>query len=133
MKLSLRFLNDVASVNSFEPADSFEFFAGDNQTLYFQLVDISLDRPEHGFNPAGRRYMPPATSTLQVTLSNIDDAKKIVRMATQPFPLDPSIWAITILPSDPVKGTVGLKLVLTEPGPRVFNSSHIPGVFIRVE
>jgi hypothetical protein len=132
MQLSARFLNDVSGVNSFEIANQVEFFAGDNQTIYFQLVDASLDRPEQGFSPAGRRYMPASGSTLQVTFMSVDDAKKVVRMATQPFATDPSIWSVALLPSDPMKGTVSLKFVLTEPS-RTLNASFVPGLLLRVQ
>lgn len=132
MKLGLRFLNDVGNVNSFEHSTNLEFFAGDTQTIYFQLIDVSVDRPEQGFNPPGRRYVPETGATLQVRLSNIDDAKKVARVATQPFPGDPSIWSIPILVTDVLKGTVRLSLILTE-GLKVLHSANIPGVFLRVE
>lgn len=131
MKLSVRFLNDVANANSYEYAESVEFTAGDNQTVYLQLIDASLDRVEQGFNPPGRRYVPAAGAVLSVTLGNIDDAKKVTRSATQPFANDPSIWTIPVLPTDPLRGTVRVSLVLTEAG-RVLHSANVPGVFLRV-
>lgn len=76
--------------------------------------------------------MPPAGSTLAVTFLNVDDSKKLTRPASQPFPQDPSIWSVAILPSDPLQGTVPLKFVLTEPS-RVLNASFIPGLFLRVQ
>jgi hypothetical protein len=131
MLLSIRFLNDVSNVNSFEYASNVEFHAGDPQAISFQLIDASLDRPEQGFVPAGRRYMPPAASTLAVTFQNLDDAKRFTRAATQPFPLDPSIWQVPVLASDPLVGTVRLKMVLTEPD-RTLNATLGPGLFLRV-
>src|SRR4051812_12653488 len=122
MLLSARFLNDVSSVNSFEMATAAEIYAGDAQTVYMQLIDASLDRSDQSFNPAGRRYMPPAGSTLQVTFLNVDDAKTVVRTASQPFAQDPSIWSIPILSTDPLAGTAAMNLVLTEPGPRKLNA-----------
>jgi len=121
MLLSCRFLTDVAGVNTFQVSPQAEINAGDAQTLYIQLIDASLDRADQGFSPAGRRYMPPAGSTLSLLFSNIDDAKKLTRAATQPFSLDPSIWAIPILSTDPLAGTVTLKATLVEPGPRTLN------------
>ncbi len=64
MLLSVRFLNDVSSANSYEIIDNPEFFAGDAQTIHIQLIDASLDREGQGFNPPGRRYLPPTSSTL---------------------------------------------------------------------
>lgn len=131
MYLSLRFLNDVQGVNSFNYAPGVEFFGGDNQTVFFQLIDASLDKSEQGFFPSGRRYVPAASSTLLVSLGNINDAKKMDRSATQPFAQDPSIWSFPILATDPLKGTVSIKLVLTEPTKKL-NSSHMAGIFLRV-
>jgi hypothetical protein len=131
MLLSARFLIDVAGVNSFEHSVQLEFFAGDAQTIHFQLVDGSLDRAEQGFSPAGRRYMPVAGATLQVTFLNIDDASKITRFATQPFAEDPSIWSVPLLSSDPLKGTVGLQFTLAEPS-RTLTAKFLSGIVLRV-
>lgn len=114
MLLSARFLNAVANVNSFEYANVAEWVAGNALTLYFQLIDDSLDRADQGFKPAGRRYMPPDDSTLTVLFGSVDDAKKVTRTATQPFSNDPSIWAVSILATDPIAGTVPVTLTLTE-------------------
>lgn len=131
MQLSVRFLGDVQNVNSFEHVSALEITGGDAQTLYFQLIDASVDREDQGYMPAGRRYMPPATTTLQVTMLNIDDAKKVVRFATQPFSDDRSIWSIPVLASDPMRGTVSLKFLLTEPT-RVLNANFVPGIVFRI-
>lgn len=119
MLLSARPLKDVATVNSFEVDSSVDWTEGDTLTLYFQLIDASLDVSSQGFNPAGRRFCPPATSTLTVTLENIDDARKLVRTASQPFPEDLSIWSIPILVTDKVRGTPQMRLTLTMPGAKV--------------
>lgn len=132
MLLSVRFLNDVSSVNSWEAASAIEIYAGDAQSLYFQLIDASLDRSDQSFNPPGRRYMPPAGSTLQVTFLNVDDAKTVVRSASQPYAQDPSIWSVPILSTDPLAGTTAMNLVLTEPGPRKLNSKFAVGSMLRI-
>lgn len=132
MLLSLRFLTDVSSVNSWESVSAVEIYSGDSQTLFFQLVDASLDRPEQGFRPSGRRYMPPAGSTLRVTFVNLDDAKKVVRVASQPYAQDGSIWSIPILSTDPIKGTSTMNLELKEPG-RTLNARFANGSMLRVK
>ena len=116
MLLSARPLRDVASVNNFRPADRWQMMEGDAPSLYLQLIDKSVDLPVENFNPPYRRYMPVAGATLQVTVMSNDMAKEIVRFATQPFPLDPSIWRLNLLSTDPVRGTVSMKLKLTEGG-----------------
>lgn len=115
MLLSARVLNDVANVNSFEFADQLSWTEGDSVTLTLQLIDASLDVDMKGFYPSGRRYMPPALSSLSVQLQNIDNSKAITRIAVQPFPEDASIWQVTILSSDLIRGTPQMLLTLTEP------------------
>lgn len=114
MLLSARPLRDVANVNTFRPADRWQMMEGDAPSLYFQLVDKSVDLPVEGFNPPYRRYMPAAGATLQVTLESLNSAKQIVRFATQPFAQDPSIWRLNLLSTDPIRGTVSMRLKLTE-------------------
>lgn len=131
MLLNIRPLNNVATVNSFEVSDSIEIYEGDAQDIYFQLIDAKADLAHHGFNPPGRRYMPPDGSTLTVKFVNIDDTKVINRVATQPFSQDPSIFKISVLSSDPFAGTVSMNLTLTEPT-RVLHATFAPGSLLRV-
>lgn len=116
MLLSARFLNDVANVNSFEYADNGEFTEGDPASVYFQLIDITLDKSVNGFVPPGRRFIPAAGATLQCTVESLDDSKEIVRFATQPFGTDGSIWKLDFLTSDKIRGTANIRLKLTESG-----------------
>ncbi len=113
MKLSANILNDVGSVNSFVYTDTYRSTEGNACEVYFQLIDSTLNTATEGFSPPGRRYCPEEGATLQVTVGFIDDAKKIVRAATQPFS-DPSIWKLTILSSDHWRGSADLSLRLTE-------------------
>lgn len=114
MLLSARILCDVGSVNSFGYATAAKMTAGDATTIYIQLIDASADTEAKGFSPPGRRFMPAADATLQVVLQSIDDAKQVTRYATQPYDNDPSIWAISVLSTDTIRGTVNIKLTLTE-------------------
>ena len=115
MLLSGRMLKDVANVNSFEMADTVSMTEGDAIDVYFQLIDKTLDLPQQFYSPAGRRYMPVTGSSLQVVVHSIDDAKSVTRYASQAFTNDGSIWKLTLLPTDQLKGTYTLKLTLTEP------------------
>lgn len=114
MLLSARFLNDVANVNSFEYAQVGQFTKGEAASIYFQLIDESLDGALKGFQPAGRRYVPATGATLSVVVNSIDNAKKITRVATNPFPDDRSIWKLDFLATDTISGTATLQLTLTE-------------------
>ena len=131
MLLSIRFITDVGGVNIFDFIQQLEITAGDTQDVYFQLVDLAIDRAENSFNPPGRRYMPAANATLAVTLISVECSKTVVRSATQPFIQDPSIWKFTILGSDPLQGTINMNLRLTEPT-RVINISNGKGNVIRI-
>lgn len=112
MRLSCRILADVAGVNQFRVANQCEFTEGDSLTVYIQLFDATTDTD---FVPSGRRYVPAVGATLQVVLNSIDSAKKITRSATLAYPdRDESIWSFTITGTDKVRGTVHLKLTLTE-------------------
>lgn len=133
MTLSCRFLADVSGVNSFQYASSAEFSQGDSQNVYIQLIDASLDRSDQGFFPAGRRYCPPAGTTLSILLKNIDDAKKVTRLCTQAYPLvDASIWYIPLLGSDPLAGSVTIEATLEEPS-RTLHFKNAKGVLVRVK
>ena len=115
MLLSARMLDSVNGVNSYEQVSCVRYFEGDAPAVYFMLIDLSLDRAEAGYMPSGRRYVPAAGATLSVLLDNLDDARKCSRAATQPFAQDLSIWCVQLLPSDSARGTINLKMILTEP------------------
>lgn len=117
-------------MNSFEYGQDPELYAGDQVSVYLQLVDESTGSMSSVATPywatfgvpsggqqvlgAARRYMPAAGATLQVTLDSVDDAQKIVRYATQPFAQDASIWRLDLAPADPITGTVDLRFLLLE-------------------
>lgn len=113
MLLGCRMLKDVASVNSFEADVQVSWTESDATEVYFQLIDLNLDT-SNLYRPPGRRFVPAAGATLSVELENIDDAKKVTRLAIQPFAQDGSIWKVQILPTDPCRGTPQLRLTLTE-------------------
>lgn len=114
MLLSARILYPISTVNNFQPASQFQMTEGDKVDIYFQIIDMSIDRNDQGFVPAGRRYIPATGATLSVLLDNVDDAKQITKTATNPFPGDTSIWKISINSTDAIMGTVNMKLTLTE-------------------
>lgn len=115
MLLSCLMLENVASVNDFDVVDRMEFNEGDAPAIYLQLIDANKRRSCQGYVPTGLRYMPADDATLQVTIENVNAAKKIVRLAEQPFAQDPSIWKLSLMPADSVAGTLNLRLLLTEP------------------
>ena len=115
-KLGARILRDVANVNVFRVAERGAFTEGDTVNVYFQLMDQSVDLPTEGFNPPYRRFVPAAGATLSVVLESLDMDKKVTRSCTQPFSQDPSIWMLSVLNTDKIRGTVTMSLVLTQSG-----------------
>lgn len=117
MLLSARILNQVTSVNAWQYADQAQWTAGDTVSLFIQLIDLTQDRAVKGYNPAGRRYMPASGATLNLTLANIDQSVQLSRAAVQAYPTsDPSIWRLSVLATDAIKGTCTIQLSLNEGG-----------------
>lgn len=115
MLLGARILNDVQNVNSYDKADVAQFTKGDPATVYFQLVDLSVDKAVDGYNPPGRRYVPAVGAVLSCVVECIDSNIQITRFATQPFVSDDrSIWALQFQASDKVQGTANIRITLTE-------------------
>lgn len=108
MKLSVKFLKNVANVNTFQYASQWNISEGSSQVLYFQFVDKLKD---------DLRYKSQATvvDEVSVTFLNIDEASEIIKIATQAFPDDKSIWTIT-LASDEVPNPGAAKFSITEDG-----------------
>lgn len=115
MLLFARTLGDVQSVNSFGYVDQVELTEGDAVAVYLQLHDKSRSAcpPADPFS-FGQRYCASSGAVLRVTMDHVDDARKITRVATQPFAQDASIWRFDLLATDKLKGTVSLRLELTE-------------------
>jgi hypothetical protein len=130
MLLSIDFLVDVGGVNNYDYTTQLELNSGDTQTIYFQLTDLSIDKAENGYNPPGRRYMPALTSTLSVEFLSVECGKSVIRAGTQPFSQDGSIWAVPILGTDPLQGTIVMKVKLVEPT-RTLNFVNGKGNLIR--
>jgi hypothetical protein len=108
MKLSVKFLKNVANVNTFQYASQWNISEGSSQVLYFQFVDKLKD---------DLRYMSQADVIDEVTVTflNIDEASEIIKTATQVFVDDKSIWSIT-LASDEVPNSGAVKFSITEDG-----------------
>jgi PDZ domain-containing secreted protein len=108
MKLSAKFLKNVANVNTFQYADQWDMAEGSSQRLYFQIVDKLKD---------DLRYMSQATviDSVTVTFLSIDDESEIVKTAVQPFADDKSIWYIDLTATE-VPNSGAVKFSITEDG-----------------
>lgn len=116
MLLSALFLTDVGGVNTFKEVSFIQMTEGDQVTVYFQLRDNAVNTAQQGYNPVGRRYVPAIGATLMVVIPSLDPARQIVKICTQPYAQDPSIWSFTIAQTDQVRGTQDVNLLLSEGG-----------------
>lgn len=104
--LTLLPLVNVDSVNSFNYADIWKIYQGNTYSLYLQLQDV--DRPV-GFtqtftdqprSPFYLRYMPPASSTLSITINDLNQTNVVTKVASQSFSNDLSIWSFNLSASE---------------------------------
>lgn len=130
MLLSARMLTNVVDANTFDYSTQVSFTQGDAPTIYFQLIDAGKDRVEDGFSPSGRRFISATGATLSVVVDTLDDARKVNRVAVQPFAGDPSIWALTFLPTDTIRGVATLRLTLNQGGATTRGSSQGGAIII---
>lgn len=116
MPLTVRILENLVNVNTYDYTNAHRMYAGTESSVYFQLVDPTKDRGDQGYKPEGRRYIPASGATMTVTLDSLDSSKKITdRTVVQPFPSsDPSIWQLELLTTDTIVGTTNLRFTLTE-------------------
>lgn len=103
MRLSAKFLKNVANVNNFDYVDEWQMSEGSAQQLYLQLVDLDQD---------GLRFLSQATVvSLQVTFLDIDTTANIVVAAVNEFSDDKSIWRVDLTESQiPNPGKVDFSL-----------------------
>lgn len=108
MKLSAKFLKNVANINNFQYADQWDIAEGSAQRLYFQIVDTLKD---------DLRYMSQATviNAVTVTFLSIDDDSEITKTATQAWSDDKSIWYIDLAANE-VPNSGAVKFSITEDG-----------------
>lgn len=108
MKLSAKFLKNVANVNTFQYASQWDIAEGSAQTLYFQIVDKLKD---------DLRYMSQATviDSVTVTFLSVEDNSEIVKTATQAWADDKSIWYVNLAANE-VPNSGAVKISITEDG-----------------
>jgi hypothetical protein len=122
--ISVRILDAVGGQNIFGYTTELKMAYGDTTYLYLQLFDPAINPASEGFNPGGLRYIPATGATMNVTFLSLDATKQFSRAATNPFAGDTSIFRVSILATDPLIGTVSLKIVLNESS--VLKTVNIP-------
>lgn len=91
MNISLKFLDSVQNVNSFDEVNTFSLIQGNAYELHFRLFRDGL------------RYVPAVGATISVKFDNIDTNKVITRSAAMAFSADDrSIWKVLVLATDSI-------------------------------
>lgn len=116
MKFSVKFLKNVANVNTFQYTSQWSISEGYSHTLHFQLTDKLKD---------DLRYLSQADEiSVSVIFLSIDETSEITKIATQSFSDDKSIWAIT-LDSTEVPNPGAIKIMVTEDAEeKIFRVEH---------
>jgi hypothetical protein len=107
MRLSARAIVGFQNINSFKYANQWIVNAGDQYTLYFQLIDLDASCDE----ACPLRYIPTGTPVqIRVHFASIDCAKAFTLIGNQD-PTDGSIFSVTVpATSTPQSGNVGFQL-----------------------
>ena len=128
-QITIRLLDDVQNVNSMEIATEVSGTAGEMMTVYIQLVNTT--RQTCDTDSPVVRYMPAVGATLNVTFDNIDAAKRVTKVASQPFANDGSVWQVDLTAQDTakVRGTVSLVFTLTE-GARAITGRLLAAILV---
>lgn len=89
MKLSAKAITTYNTVNSFNYGNQWAIRGGEENTLYFQLVDL---------DQASLRYLAGVTAAVSINVSfpSVDDDAVITVAATQVDVNDKSIWKIDL-------------------------------------
>jgi len=107
MKLSVKFLKNVANVNCFQYVSHWDISEGSENTLYFKTIDKLKE---------DIRYIPQGTvNAMEVTFLDIDSDAEIVKTATNPYSDDLSLWCVTLTAAQ-VVNSGAVKFKLTQDG-----------------
>lgn len=107
MKLSAKPITTFNTVNSFNYGNQWAIRGGEENTLYFQLVDL---------DQASLRYMAGIgvsnqPASINVSFPSVDDDAIITVAATQVDASDASIWKITLTSlQKPISGNVNFAI-----------------------
>jgi len=91
-------LDNVIDVNHFDEVSEITFVRGNAAPFYFRLVTLTTECDDPLSHQL--RYIPPTGTTVTMYFEHIDLSKCFNRAAVQPFPQDPSIWMINLMPCD---------------------------------
>jgi hypothetical protein len=120
VRLYAKPIKNFANINQFDYATEWNVRKDEDNSLYFQLVDLDQD---------GLRYLPTDPSySVVVTFPSLNTAGTLVKSAVQASPLDNSIWRVDLSSTEvPFSGNV--QFALTE-GTKVRRFSLIDGIVV---
>ena len=106
MRLGLKMLNSSSSLNAISYLNQVLINPNDTATVMFQLVDL---------DQGGQRYIPATGAMVTINLTSINIANNIMKIPTNPFSDDRSVWAFNLLASETaVAAGVNMKVTLTQ-------------------
>ena len=112
MKKMFKLLENVNNYNNFCEVDSFEHVNGNQQDIYFRLIQKKSGNCEECDK---LRWIPSLSATVSITFEHLDSSKQIIRAATMVYPSDDrSIFKVTVLANELITGAV--KVTLTDGG-----------------
>lgn len=104
MKLISKAITAYNNVNSFKYGNQWSIRSGEENTLYFQIVDLDQESIRY---MVGIGLIFPVVPSIAVTFPSVDDALVITVAATQVDPTDASIWKVNLLSTQfPMSGNV---------------------------
>ena len=111
MRLGIMMLDAASSINALKYLPQLNFTPGETGTVLFQLVDLDNQTSANSYS----RYMPATGALLNAQLFSNNNANALSKIATQPFPSDPSIWQFQVSSADTSKmAGVNMQVTLTQ-------------------
>lgn len=99
-------LLNVVDANHFQLNNIYKVFQGNSYTFYLELEDadqqigFTQNFSEQPRFPLYLRFLAPASSTLSVTINDLNATNVVTKVCSQPFSNDPSIWSFTLSASE---------------------------------
>lgn len=110
MRLGIRMLNSSSTVNDLKIIKQVIVNPGESGEIYFQLLDLDLQD-----DACPHRYIPSNTATLEATIVSLNNANTLVKIPSQAFPQDGSIWKFSYSSDDSMKmAGVNLRVKLVD-------------------
>lgn len=115
MRLGIRMLNNTSTLNTLMYVNQVRVNPGESYTVLFQLVDLDQQDPYQQKAPI--RYIPAPGSNITINLISINKANNILKIPSNPFSQDGSIWSFNLNTADTTSmAGVNMQVTLLENG-----------------